>query len=115
MVRILSNQQYLNIENITTSNSVTIIEDSAFFSCENLSTITISEGVQTIGKGVFSYCSRLRYVYCKPVTPPTRGAYDDIFYDADNVIIYVPTASVDTYKGADGWKLNADRIVGYDF
>ena len=29
--------------------------------------------------------------------------------------IYVPTASVDAYKAAKGWKDYADYIVGYDF
>ena len=29
--------------------------------------------------------------------------------------IYVPTASVDAYKAAEGWSSYADAIVGYDF
>jgi hypothetical protein len=31
------------------------------------------------------------------------------------VTINVPTASVDAYKAAGGWKDYADIIVGYDF
>ena len=29
--------------------------------------------------------------------------------------IYVPAASVEAYKAADGWSDYADYIVGYDF
>ena len=35
--------------------------------------------------------------------------------NASGRLIYVPRASVDAYKAADGWSDYANYIVGYDF
>lgn len=58
----------------------------------------------------FHYCSNLTKIYCKATTPPTLGS--NAF---DYTIIYVPQASVEAYKSADGWSEYANRIEGYDF
>ena len=42
----------------------------------------------------------------------TYGQFESVSADCK---IYVPTASVDAYKAADGWSSYADAIVGYDF
>ena len=48
-------------------------------------------------------------VYCKPTTPPALG--DDVFgINALGRKIYVPSASVDAYKAAEGWSDYADDI-----
>ena len=65
-------------------------------------------------------------IYCKAITPPvavkfTEGDFNQYqFWNIFDGItpeykIYVPVASVDAYKNADGWSDYADRIVGYDF
>ena len=55
-------------------------------------------------------------LYCKAVVPPVLGVdvFNGLEYDKIPTI-YVPTASVNAYKTADGWKDYADYIVGYDF
>jgi hypothetical protein len=41
--------------------------------------------------------------------PPTIGI--DVFKNTHaNLVIYVPSESVDTYKAASGWSTYADRI-----
>ncbi len=48
------------------------------------------------------------------MTPPAIGEL--IFMDVgSSARIHVPTASVEAYKAAEGWRSYADKIVGYDF
>ncbi len=47
----------------TIPDSVTTIADRAFSSCDNLVSITIGEGVKTIGREVFFYCTNLSNVW----------------------------------------------------
>lgn len=91
-------------------DGVTTIGGRAFYSCSSLTSITIPDRVTTIGEEAFKICSNLTKIYCKATTPPTLGS--NAF---DCTIIYVPQASVEAYKSADGWSEYANRIEGYDF
>lgn len=102
-----------SLTSITIPNSVTQIGSYAFCDCSNLASITIPESVTEIGEWAFEACYNIASVYCKPTTPPTVGkAFGDI---SDSAKIFVPAASVDAYKAAEGWKDYAGMIVGYDF
>ena len=129
-----------NLSNVTIGNSVETIENSAFSDCKNLkeislpnslksicryafgdcglTTITIPENVTTIEFDAFRFC-KLEQVYCKPTTPPTAVADGNGNWRAFNTSgninapIYVPEASLSSYRWADYWEdLN---IFGYDF
>ena len=41
----------------------TIINDRAFFGCQDLTNVIIPEGVTTIGESAFRECSQLNHVY----------------------------------------------------
>ncbi len=70
--------------------------------------VNIQSDVTAVGAKAFQGISGLRDVTCLPATALTLGA--DAFTNCDNLAsIYVPTALVDTYKAADGWK--ADGVV----
>ena len=106
---------YLNSElitKLTIPSDITEIKNFAFYGCTSLTSVTIPDSVTSIGQYAFYNCSSLTEVYCKPTTPPT-AATDD--YMPIGCTIYVPTASVEVYKTADGWSVYADYIVGYDF
>ena len=99
---------------ITIPDNVTSIGKNAFDNCHNLTNITIGNSVTSIGEEAFAYCFALKEVYCKPTTPPTGGSYM-FSYNASGRKIYVPTASVDAYKAAEGWSDYASYIEPYNF
>ena len=103
-----------SLTSITIPDSVTTIGNSAFSNCTGLTSITIPDGVTEIGDWAFYECSSLKEVYCKPTTPPT-GGYDMFDGCTSEPQIFVPAASVETYKAADGWRIYAFAIEGYDF
>ncbi len=102
-----------SLTSVVIPDSVTSIGDSAFWGCCSLTSVTIPDRVTSIGNEVFFRCYSLTEVYCKPTTPPT--ILNKTFEDVSGYKIYVPTASVEAYKSADGWKDYADYIEGYDF
>lgn len=86
----------------------------------SIASVTIHEGVTLIKGFAFHMCNKLKFVYCKPTTPPkvsysTAGYWRAFYGNAKGRMIYVPRESVDAYKAADGWSDYADYIVGYDF
>lgn len=95
-----------NLTNITIGNSVTSIGDYAFQLCTGLTNITIPNSVTIIEPFAFNKCSSLTSVTIEATTPPTLrgGAFDN----TNNCPIYVPSASIKTYKAA--WTVYADRI-----
>jgi thiol-disulfide isomerase/thioredoxin len=98
-----------NITGITIPESVTSIEEYAFYYCRGLTSITIPERVASIEKSAFSYCSGLMEVHCKANTPPTGG--ESMFAkNASNRKIYVPGASVNTYRATQYWSDYASEI-----
>ena len=103
-----------SLTSITIPYSVTSIGASAFSGCTSLTSVSIPDSVTFIGDRAFSGCTSLKEVYCKPTTPPSGDL--SMFYDnAFGRKIYVPRASVETYKSAKYWSNYADYIVGYDF
>ena len=99
----------------TIPDSVTSIGDYAFYNCTSLTSITVPASVTSIGWYAFLACTSLESVYCKATTPPAGGS--DMFHNNAwwGRKIYVPTESVDAYKGADYWSDYADAFVPYDF
>ena len=94
--------------NIIIPDTVTRIADGAFSSCESLSSITIPSSVTSIGDNAFRSCISLSGVIMKSTIPPTLGA--NAFYETNDCPIYVPSASVNTYKTASGWNRYTNRI-----
>ena len=99
------------VTSITLPETLKSIKKEAFYSCGNLTSITIPANVTYIGEKAFQYCTSLTSITCLGTVPATlAGTSIYVFDNTNNCPIYVPAASVDTYKAA--WTRYASRIVG---
>ena len=92
-----------SLTSIEIPNSVTSIGNQAFDGCFNMTSITIPNSVTSIGWYAFYRCSGLTSITCQSVTPPTLGS-EAFGYVDKSIPLYVPDASIDAYKAAEGWK-----------
>ena len=97
-----------SLTSINIPDSVTSIGVDAFVYCNSLSSVTIPNSVTSIGDSAFDGCTSLTSVTVNAITPPTLGT--GVFYFLNNLTIYVPSESVETYKAASGWSTYANRI-----
>lgn len=134
-VRSIVQNAFVGCSHLTTFNTPPNITSlaawvfSANSTANSVSTITLNEGLMTIGDGCFAYTSanpitipstvtRLgsmfirwgvpskRIVIMEGTTPPTLA--NNAFFDVDK--IYVPDDYVDTYKSSSGWTTYASKV-----
>ena len=103
---------------IEVGKGVITIGEGAVRNNDGITEVTIPESVQEIEAWAFMGCTSLEKVICKPTTPPaaifTDGLWQAFDENAPERKIYVPAASLDTYKAANGWKDYADSIFALD-
>lgn len=97
------------LRSITIPSGMTSIGSSAFGSCTGLLGIHIPSSVTSIGDSAFSGCTGMGAYHFYATTPPTlgSGAFGSIPSDC---VIYVPSASVNTYKSATNWSAYSSYI-----
>ncbi len=82
----------------------------AFNNCSRLESVVFPATMTTISADAFAGCTGINTVTCYASVPPTAS---DSSFAGDvykNASLYVPTASLDTYKEAEVWK-NFENIV----
>ncbi len=91
-------------------DSVITIADNAFKACTSLHTAVIGSSCTSIGGRSFGNGDVTIEVTFKGTTPPTIT--DNSFGSSSKFAgkLYVPAASVDTYKAATNWTVYADKI-----
>jgi hypothetical protein len=106
------NENYY-LTSVTLPQSLVIIRGGSFLICSSMSSITIPSKVTTIGNMAFFNCSALTSMRVEAATPPSveRDLFARDLTPEGLTAIYVPAASVDVYKNADGWKKHADLIT----
>jgi hypothetical protein len=91
--------------------SATHIGYWAFANCVSLESVVMPASIKAIGQYAFQGCTSLKSVTVLAGTPPKKGNSNiGWFTGADSLTIYVPPASVNTYKAAEGWSAYAARI-----
>lgn len=98
-----------SLTNIEIPSGVTTISGHAFGGNRSLTSITIPNSVTSIGLSAFFGCSSLTSITVNAVTPPTLSS-SNVFQDTNDCPIYVPSESVDAYKGASNWSAYSSRI-----
>ena len=87
---------------INIPEGITSLPKNAFYYCSKLQSITIPASVQSIGSNAFYYCSSLSYVVMDAAIP--IAIPEDAFPTRANVKLYVPKGSKEAYEAADYWK-----------
>ena len=98
--------------NLILNNNLTTITEGWCSTGGNSSPLctkfVIPESVTTIGSNFLWRSYYVRYVICKPTTPPTLGSGS--FNGLTDFKILVPANSVNAYKEATGWTSWASKI-----
>ena len=90
-------------------DGVTNIRSFAFYNYSALTSVIIPSSITSIANYAFNGCRVLASVIVEATTPPTLGI--NVFSNtSNNLVIYVPAGSVDTYKAASGWSTYASQI-----
>lgn len=97
------------LKSVKLPNAITSIKSNTFYKCSALESLDIPSTVTSIVANAMNGCTSLMNITCRAVTPPTVGNNALLNVPAD-CNIYVPSASVNTYKGASGWSARSSYI-----
>ena len=91
-----------SLRSVTVTNGV--LKYGAFYGCSMLTSVTIGDGVTSIGQMAFYNCSGLTDIYVNRTTPPTvEGSFNR--YTAT---VWVPCGSLEAYQQASVWSNFSD-------
>jgi hypothetical protein len=96
--------QCYGLQRVVIPNSVTSLGWSCFYNCTSLNSVTLGSGVTFISAHAFDSCTQLTAMTSLATTPPTLedNAIINIGSDA---MLFVPEASINTYKDNSRWSL----------
>ncbi len=97
-----------NLKSVVLPESMKTISGGAFNNSTSLKSIVLPQAVSSIGTSAFKGSKNLEMITVKNTTPPSVDS--NAFSDTGITTIYVPAASVNAYKAADGWKDYASQI-----
>ena len=91
------------IKTVTIGDGITSIGDYAFYSCRGLTELTLSNSLTSIGKYAFKGCIGLEKITSLAEIPPMCGrkVFDGV--NKTNCELIVPEESVAAYTRAEGW------------
>ncbi|MDY4584799.1 MAG: leucine-rich repeat protein, partial [Candidatus Onthomorpha sp.] len=94
-----------SLTSVTIPNSVTEIDDYAFYDCSSLSSITIGNSVTSIGNSAFSGCNNLTSIVSNAVIPPAIGGIETFPYP-NIATLTIPCGTLEAYTApASYWNM----------
>jgi hypothetical protein len=98
------------LTSVTIPNTVTYIDHFVFFECSGLTSITIGNSVTYMGDMAFGKCSALTKIYVKAKNPPSLHgcAFEDV---PTSIPVYVPVGSANDYKESNTWWYRFTNII----
>lgn len=102
---------YLNgqeLTELTIPESITAINDYAFYNCRSLQSVSITKNVHSIGRNAFGGCANVRTFNCYAVQLPETA--DDAFGSQNDPpllqsSLYVPEEAVESYRTHAPWSM----------
>lgn len=85
-------------------NGTTFIGAEAFWGCGSIRTITIPYSITSIGENAFEEAPNLTSITCYATTPPTYTGISQSLCNFNNIILYVPSQSINAYRTAPEWQ-----------
>ena len=96
-----------NLSHVTLMDGLTFIGAKAFQKCA-LKVIDIPASVTSIGLFAFEYCYSLQEVTVHAIQPPIQESNYSCIGNWARVI-YIPSSSIDSYKSTDGWSVWSNK------
>jgi hypothetical protein len=100
------------ITELIITGGITSIESASVQSCANLRTVVLPSTLTLMGDSIFYDCPLLSDVTIEASVPPVIGDYV-LAETSPDLVIRVPSTSVEVYKAAETWSAYKGRIVGY--
>lgn len=98
----------IDMTSVTIPNSVTSIGECAFGGCSGLVYVILPENLESIDQNAFKGCDGLTDLYCYSETVPS--AYENTFYNPENIILHVPEESIEAYRTTKPWDKFKDYV-----
>lgn len=100
------------LTSISIPNSVTIIGREAFRNCKKLTSVSLPKSIVSIADNAFWYCSGLVDFFSYNPVPPTCGT--SVFYQCptSTCTLHVPSGAKNAYAEAPGWKSFKNIVDG---
>lgn len=101
-----------SLSDVTLPTSLTEIPATTFQRCNALTKLVVPATVTSIATKAFQDCYGMREYHFKSTTPPTLDNVDAFDNIQSDCVIYVPSASLNSYKTAENWSTYASQMVG---
>lgn len=117
-IKTFGKQAFAICESLTTIDlpyQLETIGEECFMNCHSLDSIVLPPTMQYIGKGAFMNCKGMEKIYTQALTPPTCEDATVFVGVAQDIPVYIPIGTMDSYQNANGWKYFANFIETENF
>lgn len=98
----------IDMTSVTIPSSVKSIDYGTFRKCSGLIYVVLPQYLESLNENVFDGCDGLTDIYCYSETVPS--AYENSFYNPENIILHVPEESIEAYRTTEPWDKFKDYV-----